>query len=97
MPIGVLMPVEKDLDKFRAAEASTVFKCIMVKYDIDSELDDKDIHIKIVYNTVDHYVPLCKGFKNKSENIYIAKYTPIPHQVLKISFKFMYNFIGKII
>ena len=37
MPIGVLMPVEKDLDKFRAAEASTVFKCIMVKYDIDSE------------------------------------------------------------
>ena len=35
----------------------------------------------IAYNTVDHYVPLCKGFKNKSKNIYIAKYTPIPHQV----------------
>ena len=69
----------------------------MVKCDIDSELDDKDICINIAYNTVDHYVPFCKGFKNKSKNIYIAKYTPIPHQILKISFKFMYKFIGKII
>ena len=89
MPIGVLMPVEKNSDKSRAVKASTVYKCIMVKCNIDSELDDKDIHIKIAYNAVDHYVPLCKGFKNKSKNIYIAKYTPIPHQVLKISFKFM--------
>ena len=69
MPIGVLMPVEKDSDKSRAAKASTVYKCIMVKCDIDSELDDNDIHIKIAYNTVDHYVPLCKGFKNKSKYI----------------------------
>ena len=95
MPIGVLMPVEKDSDKSRAAKASTVYKCIMVKCDID--LDDKDICIKIVYNTVDHYVPLCKGFKNKSKNIYVAKYTPIPHQVEKISFKFMYILMGKTI
>ena len=69
MPTGVLMPVEKDSDKSRAAKASSVYKCIMVKCDIDSELDDKDIHIKIAYNTVDHYVPLCKGLKNKSKNI----------------------------
>ena len=60
------MLVEKDLDKSRASEASTVYKCIMVKCDIDSELNDKDIHIKIVYNIMDHYVPLCKGFKNRS-------------------------------
>ena len=59
------MPVEKDSDKSRAANGSTVYQCIMGKCDIDSELDDKDICIKIVYNTVDHYVPLCKGFKNK--------------------------------
>ena len=97
MPIVVLMPVEKDSDKSRAAKASTVYKCIMVKCDIDSELHDNDIHIKIAYNTVDHYVPLCKGFKNKSKNICIAKYTPIPHQVLKNYFKLMYKLMGKII
>ena len=68
----------------------------MVKCDIDSELDAKDICIKIAYNTMDHCVPLCKGFKNKSKIIYIEKYTPIPHQVLNISFKFMYKFIRKI-
>ena len=67
MPTGVLMPVEKEPEKSRAAQASTVYKCIMVKCDIDSEVDDKDIRIKIVYNTVDHYVPLCKDFKNKSK------------------------------
>ena len=63
MPIGVLMPVEKELDKSRTAKTSTVYKCIMVKCDIDSEVDDKDIRIKIAYNTVDHYVPLCKNLK----------------------------------
>ena len=89
MSIGVLLPVEKEPEKCRAAKASTVYKCIMVKYNIDSEVDDKDIHIKIAYTTVDYYVPLCKDFKNKSKNIYIPKYTPIPHQVFKISFKFM--------
>ena len=58
MPIGVLMPVEKDPEKSRAAKTSTVYKCIMVKCDIDSEVDNKDICIKIAYNSVDHYVPL---------------------------------------
>ena len=81
MHIGVLIPVEKEPEKSRAAETSTVYKCIMVKCDIDSEVDGKDIHIKIAYYTVDHYVPLCKDFKNKSKNIYIPKYTPIPLQV----------------
>ena len=74
------MPVEKEADKSRAAKASTVYKCIMVKCDIDSEVDDKDICIKIAYNTLDHYVPLCKDLKNKSKNVYIPKYTPIPHR-----------------
>ena len=73
MPIGVLMPVEKQPGKPRAAKTSTVYKCIMVKCDIDSEVDDQDICIKIVYNTVDHYVPLHKDFKNKSK-IYIYIY-----------------------
>ena len=89
MPIGVLMPVEKKADKSRVAKASTMCKCIMVKCEIDSKVDDKDICTKIAYNTVDHYVPLCNDFKNKSKNIYIPKYTLIPHQVLKISFKFL--------
>ena len=62
MSIGVLMPVEKEADKSRAAKASTVYKCIMVKCDIDSKVDNKDIHIKIAHNTVDHYVPHCKEF-----------------------------------
>ena len=56
MPIGVLMPAEKEPEKSRAAKASTVYKCIMVKCNIDSEVDDKDIHIKIAYNTMDHCV-----------------------------------------
>ena len=43
-------------------------KCIMVKCNIDSEVDNKDICIKIADNTVDHYVPLCKDFKNKLKN-----------------------------
>ena len=85
------MPVDKDSDKSRAAKASIVYKCIMVKCYIDSELDNKDIHIKIAYNTVDHYVPLCKGFKNKSKNNYVAKYTPS----FKNVFKFMYKLMGK--
>ena len=77
-----MMPVAKDLDKSGVAKASTVYKCIMVKCDIDFELGDKNIHIKIVHKTVDHYVPHCKGLKNKSKNMCIPKYTPIPHQVL---------------
>ena len=81
MPIGVLMPVEKDPEKSRAAKTSTVYKCIMVKCKIDSEVDDKDIRIKIAYNAVDHYVPLCRDFKNKSKSINIPNYTPIPLQV----------------
>ena len=64
MPFGVLMPVEKEPEKSRTAKTSTVYKCIMVKCDIDSEVDDKDIPIKIAFFTVDHYVPLCKDFKN---------------------------------
>ena len=78
MPIGVLMPVEKEPKKSRAAKASTVCKCIMVKCDIDSEVDNKDICIKIAYNTVDNYVPLCKDFKNKSKNIYSKIHTSTP-------------------
>ena len=74
------MPVEKDPEKSRAAKISTMYK-LHLKCDIDSEVDDKDIRIKIVYNTVDHYVPLCKDFKNKSKTIYIPNYTPIPLQV----------------
>ena len=66
MPIGVLMPVEKEPEKSRASKASTVYKCIMVKCDIDSEVDNKDIHIKIACNTMDHYVPLCKDSKSES-------------------------------
>ena len=74
MPIGVLMAVEKEPEKYRAAKVSTVYKCIMVKCDIDSEVDKKDIHIKIAYNTVDHYVPLCKDLKI-SPKIYIFQNT----------------------
>ena len=90
MPIGVFMPVEKEPEKSRAAKASTVYKCIMVKCDIDSEVEDKDICIKIAYNTVDHYVPLCKDFKNKSKNMYIFQNThQYPFKSKTISFKFM--------
>ena len=74
MPIGVL---EKEPEKSRAAEASTVYKCIMVKCDIDSEVDDKDICIKIAYNTVDHCDPLCKDFKI-SPYIYSKIHTNTP-------------------
>ena len=97
MPIGVLMPVEKDSDKSRAVKASTVYKCIMVKCDIDSELNDKDICIKIACNTVDHYVPLCKGFKNKSKKYIYGKIHTNNPSNFKISFKFMYKLMGKII
>ena len=72
MLIGVLMPVE-EADKSRAAKASTVYKCIVVKSDIDSKVDDKDIRIKITYNTVDHYVPFCKDFKNRSKKYIYSK------------------------
>ena len=72
------MPVEKDSDKSRASKASTVYKWIMVKCDIDSELDNKDIHMKIACNTVGHCVHLWEGFKNYSKNMCVAKYTPIP-------------------
>ena len=82
------MPVEKEPEKSRAAKASTVYKCIMVKCDIDSEVDDKHICIKIVYNTVDHYVPLCKDFKNKSK-IFFPQNVHQYHQVFKMSFKLM--------
>ena len=64
------MPAEKEPEKSRAAKASTMYKCIMVKCNIDSEVDNKDISIKIAFNIVDHYVPLCKDFKNKSKNIF---------------------------
>ena len=87
MPIHVLMPVEKESDKFRAARTSTVYKCIIVKCDTDSEVDDKDIHIKIAYNTVDHYVPLCKDFKI-SPKISIFQNT---HQYPIMVFKFLLN------
>ena len=60
MPIGVLKPVLQESDKARAAKTSSVYKCILIKCDVDSQLDDKDIRIKIAYFTVDHYVPLCK-------------------------------------
>ena len=58
MPIGVLMPAEKEPEKSTAAKATTVYKCIMVKCDIDSEVNDKDKCIKIACNTVDHHVSL---------------------------------------
>ena len=60
MSIGVLMPVEKEGEKSRSAKSSTVYKCIMVKCSLDTDVEDKDIHIKVAYNTVDHYIPLCK-------------------------------------
>ena len=62
MSIGVLMLVEKETEKGRAAKTSTVYKCIMVECSLDTEMDDKDICIKVAYNTVDHYVPLCKDY-----------------------------------
>ena len=70
MSIGVLMPVEKEGEKSRAAaKTSTVYKCIMVKCSLDTEVDDKDIRIKVAYNTIDHYVPLCK--EGQCPQIYI--------------------------
>ena len=62
MPIGVLMPVLQESEKARAAKLCSVYKCILVKCDVDLELEDKDIRIKIAYNTIDHYVLLCKDF-----------------------------------
>ena len=60
MSIGVLMPTEKETEKGRAAKTSMVYKCIMLKCELDTEVEDKDIKIKLAYNTQDHYVPLCK-------------------------------------
>ena len=51
MSIGVLMPVEKETEKGRAGKTSTVYKCIMVKCNLDTEVEDKDIRIKVAYNT----------------------------------------------
>ena len=63
MPIGILMPVLQESEKARAAKMSSVYKCILVKCDLDSELEDKDIRIKIAYNMVDHSLcPAVKGF-----------------------------------
>ena len=62
MPIGVLMPVLQESEKARTAKTSSIYKCILLKCDLDLELEDKDIRIKIAYNMVDHYVPLCKNF-----------------------------------
>ena len=52
------MPVLWESEKAKAASTSSFYKCILV----DSELEDKDIRIKIAYNMVDHYVLLCKDF-----------------------------------
>ena len=59
------MPVEKETEKGRAGKTSTVYKCIMVKCNLDTEVEDKDIRIKVAYNTQDNYIPLCK------ENVHI--------------------------
>ena len=68
MPIGILMPVLQEAEKARAAKTSSVYKCILVKCDLDSELEDRDIKIKIACNTVDHYVPLCKNITKLEQN-----------------------------
>ena len=60
MSIGVLIPTEKETEKGRAGKSSMVYKCMMLKCDLDTEVEDKDIKIKLAYNTQDHYVPLCK-------------------------------------
>ena len=60
MPIGVLMPVLQESEKAWVAKTLSVYKYILVKCDIDSEVNNKDIRIKIAYNTVDYYVSLCK-------------------------------------
>ena len=68
MSIGVLMPTEKETEKGRAGKTSMVYKCIMLKCDLDTEVEDKDIRIKVAYNT-HHYVPLCK------ENVHIYTFS----------------------
>ena len=72
MSIGVLMPTEKETEKGWAAKTSMVYKCIMLKCELDTEVEDKDIKIKLAYNTKDHYVPLCKeNVHILQENVYI--------------------------
>ena len=98
MPIGVLMPVEKEADKSRAAKASTVYKCIMVKCDIDSELDNKDIYTSRLHITQWITMSLSVTVLKISPKIYVLQNnSPIPHEIFLISFKFMYKFIRKII
>ena len=69
MSIGVLMPTEKETEKGRAAKTSMVYKCIMLKCELDTEVEDKDIKIKLAYNSQDHYVSLCK------ENVHIYTFS----------------------
>ena len=56
-------------EKGSAGYTSTVYKCIMVKCNLDTEVEDKDIRIKVAYNTQDHYIPLCK------ENVHIYTFS----------------------
>ena len=69
MSIGALIPTEKETEKGRAGKSSMVYKCMMLKCDLDTEVEDKDIKIKLAYNTQDHYVPLCK------ENVHIYTFS----------------------
>ena len=69
MSIGVLIPTEKETEKGRAGKSSMVYKCMMLKCDLDTEVEDKDIKIKLAYNPQDHYVPLCK------ENVHIYTFS----------------------
>ena len=69
MSIGVLIPTEKETEKGRAGKSSMVYKSMMLKCDLDTEVEDKDIKIKLAYNTQDHYVPLCK------ENVHIYTFS----------------------
>ena len=81
--------MEKEPEKGRSAKTSVVYKCIMMKCDIDSDVDNKDIPIKIAYNTVDLYVSLWKDIKKISpKEIYIPK-LPKCHKKWKILFNFM--------
>ena len=40
MSIGVLIPVEKETVKGRASKTSTIYKCVMVKCNLDTEVED---------------------------------------------------------
>ena len=57
MSIGVLIPTEKETEKGRAGKSSMVYKCMMLKCDLDTEVEDKDIKIKLAYNTQDLMSP----------------------------------------